>query len=289
MRTDTKTGKWRSQPNLQILRLSRQSQSVAWGAIRSSRTVSWNELTAGLLARTMATDGWSGARWPPPFVDRTNNWRRPLIHRQPNAATRFSSVGVISMDDPGDAPHLPAPFVVGERYLDRNGEYVVVAVSGSQVTVEHADGRRSVGDVVIKARIHRGVLEDSQLEALRVQPGKHRRGGSTVKRERLILEILRLEADGLDHTGLEIDLHLRKRAHELGYSDAELEEKHVRSGRRVFASDGDWAKAVMTEDKLHEVVGDHVYVDSVSQRRLCKIYRITRSGIGELRRRGDSV
>ncbi len=93
----------------------------------------------------------------------------------------------------------------------------------------------------------------------------------------------------MNHTGVEIDLHLRERAHELGYTEAELDEKHVHSGRGVFANDGDWAKAVMTEDKFHSVVGDHGYVDAIGQRRSCKVYCITASGLGELRRRDGAA
>lgn len=57
-----------------------------------------------------------------------------------------------------DDHSLPPPFVVGETYLDRDGEFVVVATDGDLLTYEHADGKRAEADVETKARIHRNML-----------------------------------------------------------------------------------------------------------------------------------
>ena len=63
-------------------------------------------------------------------------------------------------------PQLPPPFVVGETYADRVGDYRVVSLEGNQVIVEYADGRRSAGGVEQKALIYRNIL----LEQNRRQP-----------------------------------------------------------------------------------------------------------------------
>ena len=44
------------------------------------------------------------------------------------------------------------------------------------------------------------------------------------------------------------------------------------------------AKAVMTEEGLHEVVGTTAYLEG-DTRRQCNVYRITPAGLDELRRR----
>ena len=60
---------------------------------------------------------------------------------------------------------------------------------------------------------------------------------------------------------------------------------HPKTGRSVFANDGDWAKAEMTAERLHEVVGTTVYWEG-DIRRECNVYRVTPGGLDELRRRG---
>ena len=90
---------------------------------------------------------------------------------------------------------LPPPFVVGQKYFDRNGEYTVTATVEHQVTL---------------------------------QP---------------------------------------------------------KTGRSVFANDGDWAKAEMTAERLHEVVDRKVHWEG-GTRRECNVYRITPRGLDQLRKRG---
>jgi hypothetical protein len=97
--------------------------------------------------------------------------------------------------------------------------------------------------------------------------------------------ILQLEADGADHLGVEIDRLLASVAGELGYSVAEVSRLLPHADRSVFANDGDWAKAALTEDRLHEVVGAAVHWDG-GTRRQCNVYRITPGGLEELHRRG---
>lgn len=55
---------------------------------------------------------------------------------------------------------LPPPFVVGETYLDRDGEYVVVAATGDRVTFQREDGGQVEADAGVKARIHRNLLAE---------------------------------------------------------------------------------------------------------------------------------
>ncbi len=101
----------------------------------------------------------------------------------------------------------------------------------------------------------------------------------------MITLLLQFEADGADHSGIEIDRHLREAARDLGYSEQDLAELHTGSNRGVFANDGDWAKAVMTTDRLHQVVDRVSYLDASGKRRECQVYRITPTGLDELRRR----
>jgi hypothetical protein len=99
--------------------------------------------------------------------------------------------------------------------------------------------------------------------------------------QKMIASILRLEADGGDHTGVEIDQHLAKLASALGFSPQELLETHG-NNRGKFANLGDWAKARMTGTGLHEDVGTSADVDVSGRRTQCKVYRITQKGRDEL-------
>jgi len=98
----------------------------------------------------------------------------------------------------------------------------------------------------------------------------------------LIDRILAIEADGADHPGVEIDRQLAVAARELGYTDADLSTSVAKNGRTAFANEGDWAKATMTEEGWHVIVGTLAYVER-GVRRECNIYRITPNG--EARRR----
>lgn len=181
---------------------------------------------------------------------------------------------------------LPPPFVVGEKYWDRDGEYTVVAADEGHVTIERPDGRRTIADAEVKARIHRNVVmeRDTDLGGDRVSRSRQRR--EPTRREKGLLEtILELEADGADHSGVEIDRFLAGAARDLGYSEEDLATLHPKTGRTVFGNEGDWAKAKMTEDRLHQVVGSTTHwQDGV--RRECNVYRITSRGLDELRKRG---
>ena len=54
--------------------------------------------------------------------------------------------------------NLPPPFVVGQKYCDREGEYTVIATDQDRITIERPDGRRTIADAALKARIHRNVI-----------------------------------------------------------------------------------------------------------------------------------
>lgn len=181
---------------------------------------------------------------------------------------------------------LPPPFVVGQTYFDRNGEYTVTATVEHQVAIERPDGRRTIEDAALKAQIHRNVVmeRDPDLWTDRASRSKKRKK-PTRRTQRMMDRILQLEADGADHTGVEIDGLLAGITRELGYSEEDVATLHPKTGRSVFANDGDWAKAEMTAERLHEVVDRKVHWEG-GTRRECNVYRITSRGLHELRKQG---
>src|SRR4051812_20441678 len=100
---------------------------------------------------------------------------------------------------------LPPPFIVGHKYYDRDGEYTVTAIAEDRITIEGSDGRLTIADAALKARIHRNVLmeRDADHGSERAVRSKRRRD-PTRREKRLIERVLQLEADGADHSGLEI-------------------------------------------------------------------------------------
>src|SRR3982750_1141874 len=101
---------------------------------------------------------------------------------------------------------LPPPFVVGQTYCDREGEYTVIATDENHVTIEWADGRRVTADATLKARIHRNMAAERDAPpAGRSRCRSRVRREPTARRKQLMEQILRLEADGGDHSGVEID------------------------------------------------------------------------------------
>jgi hypothetical protein len=180
---------------------------------------------------------------------------------------------------------LPPPFIVGRKYFDRDGEYTVTATAGDNVTIERPDGRRAIQNGALKAQIHRNILTEqvSAHEASRAHASRKRRE-PTKRRKDLLEMILQLEADGADHSGVEIDRFLVGLAQKLGYSDADVSTIHPKTGRSAFANDGDWAKAELTAEQLHEVVGTNVYWED-GRRRECNVYRLTPRGADALVKR----
>lgn len=55
-------------------------------------------------------------------------------------------------------PRQPPPFIVGETYVDRVGEYKVISQQGNRLNFEYTDGNRAEGSVEQKALIHRNIL-----------------------------------------------------------------------------------------------------------------------------------
>jgi hypothetical protein len=180
----------------------------------------------------------------------------------------------------------PPPFVIGQAYWDRLGEYVVTAFDGDRITIKRPDGSLTIENAIAKARIHRNVVADRNAARGTSRSSRTRQRRDPTRREKGLMErILQLEADGADHSGVEIDRLLAAAAGELGYSQEDLSRLNPKTGRSAFANEGDWAKATMTEDKLHEVVRDMVHWEG-GKRRQCCVYRITSKGLGELRKRG---
>jgi hypothetical protein len=181
---------------------------------------------------------------------------------------------------------LPPPFLVGQSYCDREGEYTVIAIDQDRIAIQRPDGRRTMEDAAMKARIHRNVVMDRHagVESGARADRSRRRGEPTGRRKELMDRILQLEADGAEHSGVEIDGLLASVVRELGYSEEDISNLHPQTGRSVFANDGDWAKAEMTAERLHEVVNRKVHWEG-GTRRECNVYRITSRGLDELRRR----
>ena len=96
--------------------------------------------------------------------------------------------------------------------------------------------------------------------------------------------ILQFEADGANHSGVEIDRFLAGLAQDLGYSVEDVSMLQPKTGRSAFANDGDWAKAELTAERLHEVVGTTVHWEG-GARRECNVYRITPKGLDALLKR----
>jgi hypothetical protein len=180
---------------------------------------------------------------------------------------------------------LPPPFVVGQTYFDRQGVYTVRATDEEQVTIERPDGRRTIQHAALKAQIHRNVVmeRDADLGSARGYSNRTR-PEPTRRRKALMEKILQLEADGADHTGVEIDRLLSGLAGDLGYSVEDVSTLQPKTGRSVFAKDGDWAKAELTAARLHELVGTTVHREGGAPRD-CNVYRITPRGLEELRNR----
>ena len=184
-----------------------------------------------------------------------------------------------------DDDNLPPPFLIGHKYRDREGEYTVIAANGNQLTIERSNGHRTVADAEVKARIHRNVVTEGGPLLGRDRLFHQRKGPVPSERRTQLMEtILLLEADGANHSGVEIDRILVRESIKLGYSDRDVSMLHPQTGRSAFANDGDWAKAKMTEERFHEVVGSMAYKDGES-RRTCNVYRITPKGLEQLRRR----
>ena len=70
--------------------------------------------------------------------------------------------------NPSDVGHPisqrpPLPFVIGETYADRVGEYKVISVEGNKMVFEYTDGRRCNGQTETKALIYRNILLEEKF------------------------------------------------------------------------------------------------------------------------------
>ena len=92
---------------------------------------------------------------------------------------------------------LPPPFLIGQTYCDRQGEYTVIAAHEDRLTIERADGRRTVENAALKARIHRNVVAERDVVLRDAdRPRQRKRHEPTGRRKPLINRILLPEADG---------------------------------------------------------------------------------------------
>ena len=57
---------------------------------------------------------------------------------------------------------MPNPFIVGERYLDRKGEYTVTRLEGGKVAYRYDDGTEKISDVELKSRIYLNILTEQK-------------------------------------------------------------------------------------------------------------------------------
>jgi hypothetical protein len=65
----------------------------------------------------------------------------------------------------------PLPFVIGETYADRVGEYKVISVEGKKMVFEYTNGRRCKGHTKPKALIYRNILLEEKFPHL-IRPKK---------------------------------------------------------------------------------------------------------------------
>ena len=61
-------------------------------------------------------------------------------------------------------PKLPPPFIVGETYMDRDGDYTVISIEGDRLICERPNGVRCEGDAILKARIHQNILSERGIK-----------------------------------------------------------------------------------------------------------------------------
>jgi hypothetical protein len=60
------------------------------------------------------------------------------------------------------AHSLSHPFIIGERYADRRGDYTVIGIEGDRITIEYDDGMRDGGAIEVKARIYKNILVEQR-------------------------------------------------------------------------------------------------------------------------------
>jgi hypothetical protein len=59
--------------------------------------------------------------------------------------------------------HQNHPFILGEKYADRRGQYTVLAVEGDRLRIRYdSDEVETYGDIVIKARIFKNILSEQR-------------------------------------------------------------------------------------------------------------------------------
>lgn len=61
------------------------------------------------------------------------------------------------------AQPLAHPFIVGERYTDRRGDYVVTKIDGDRMTIEYDNGTKATHDIRIKAQIYKNILAEHRF------------------------------------------------------------------------------------------------------------------------------
>ncbi len=54
----------------------------------------------------------------------------------------------------------PPLFIVGQTYMDREGDYMVITIVGDRVICERPNGERCEGNASVKARIHQNILSE---------------------------------------------------------------------------------------------------------------------------------
>lgn len=52
------------------------------------------------------------------------------------------------------------PFIIGERYVGRRGEYTVVGIDGNLLRIVYDDGTQAEGEIEIWARVYRNILAE---------------------------------------------------------------------------------------------------------------------------------
>ena len=63
------------------------------------------------------------------------------------------------------------PFIVGEKYFDRDGPYEVLAIDGNRITIRYDTGRIATSPIALKARIYQNMLADERVRHPYQSPG----------------------------------------------------------------------------------------------------------------------
>jgi hypothetical protein len=210
------------------------------------------------------------------------NYSTPRKLALPAKHSPFVTKSVAVQEDAQMLPQPRCPFVIGEIYTDRLGEYKVVSLNGDRMVIEYADGTRKEATTKVKADIYSNIqLEKgcsrSTQTAMRT---KSRNGGNGGPRmPNYILPALQALADETEHTSSGIRSFIQTK---FTISAEELTQKQ-RNGCTRFANHVAWALA-----SLNTKEGRNGHTPAVTLVKK-EVYKITEYGKFLLRKNLSSL